>query len=181
MIIFKIIKGVKKLRVSEEIYSLNAPELAPKLLGMKLCRRMDDNNIIKLKITETEAYFGEQDTACHAHKGRTKRTETLYNPGGIAYVYLCYGIHYLLNVVSRQKDFPQAVLIRGLENFNGPGKLTKALNINKEFNGENLMSSERLWIEPADSPIEFQTAKRVGIDYATEEYRNKLWRFILKI
>ena len=102
MIIFKIIKGVKKLRVSEEIYSLNAPELAPKLLGMKLCRRMDDNNIIKLKITETEAYFGEQDTACHAHKGRTKRTETLYNPGGIAYVYLCYGIHYLLNVVSGQ-------------------------------------------------------------------------------
>ena len=168
------------MRLSEQMYNLSSVELAPQLLGMKLCRYVSDGKIIKLKITETEAYFGESDTACHAHKGRTKRTEILYKSGGIAYVYLCYGIHYLLNVVSGPKESPQAVLIRGIENFNGPGKLTKALNITKEFNGENFITSDKLWIETSNSHADFETTKRIGIDYATEEYRNKLWRFVVK-
>lgn len=167
------------MRLSEKTYKLSSIDLAPKLLGMYLCRRLDDDTVLKLKITETEAYYGEDDTACHAHKGKTKRTEILYNPGGVAYVYLCYGVHYLLNVVCGEKDFPQAVLIRGVDNFNGPGKLTKALSIDKQFNGENLITSNKLWIENHNIETKFCSTKRIGIDYATEEYRDKLWRFVL--
>ena len=165
------------MRINPELYKLNALELAPKLLGMKLCRQIDDKTI-KLRITETEAYFGEDDTACHAHKGKTERTKILYEPGGTAYVYLCYGMHNLLNVVSGEKDFPQAVLIRGVEGFAGPGKLTKVLSIARTLNGENLITSQVLWLEDDGVKFEYKTAKRVGIEYATPEYRNKLWRFV---
>ena len=90
------------MRINSELYKLSAVELAPKLLGMKLCRQVGDR-IIKLRITETEAYFGENDTACHAHKGKTERTKVLYKQGGVVYVYLCYGIHNLLNIVTGEK------------------------------------------------------------------------------
>lgn len=165
------------MRLTPSLYKLSAVELAPRLLGLKLCRRLNDK-IIKLRITETEAYFGADDTACHAHRGKTERTKTLYEAGGVAYVYLCYGIHNLLNIVSGEKDFPQAVLIRGVEGFAGPGKLTKALKIDRTLNGENLMTSEQLWLEDDGVHFEYKTAKRVGIDYATPEYRDKLWRFV---
>ena len=165
------------MRLTSSLHKLNAVELAPRLLGMKLCRRLNDK-MIKLRITETEAYFGEEDTACHAHKGKTERTKTLYESGGVAYVYLCYGIHNLLNIVSGEKDFPQAVLIRGVEGFAGPGKLTKALKIDRTLNGENLIASEQLWLEDDGVRFEYIAAKRVGIDYATPEYRDKLWRFV---
>ena len=165
------------MRVSPKLYELNAVELAPKLLGIKLCRQINDE-IIRLRITETEAYFGENDTACHAHKGKTERTKILYEQGGVAYVYLCYGIHNLLNVVTGEKDFPQAVLIRGVEGFDGPGKLTKALKIDRSLNGENLITSKSLWLEDDGCKFDFKTTKRIGIDYATPEYRDKLWRFV---
>lgn len=168
---------VMEMRINPELYKLSALELAPKLLGMKLCRNINGQTI-KLKITETEAYFGEKDTACHAHKGKTERTKVLYEEGGVAYVYLCYGIHNLLNVVCGEKDFPQAVLIRGVDDFNGPGKLTNALNIDRSLNGEDLITSTNLWIEDDGYSCDYRTEKRVGIDYATPEYRNKLWRFI---
>lgn len=166
------------MRLNSEIYKLDVLELAPKLIGMDLCRKIDAG-VIKLKITETEAYRGEEDTACHAHKGKTERTKILYEQGGVAYIYLCYGIHNLLNVVSGEKDFPQAVLIRGVEGFNGPGKLTKALKIDRSLNGENLITSNELWIEDNSShEFNYKKDKRVGIDYASPEYRDKLWRFI---
>lgn len=165
------------MRINPELYKLNALELAPKLLGMKLCRQTE-NKIIKLRITETEAYLGENDTACHAHKGKTERTKILYKSGGIAYIYLCYGIHNLLNIVTGEENFPQAVLIRGIENFDGPGKLTKALNIDRNLNGENLIMSDKLWLEDDGYSFTFKATKRIGIDYATPEYRDKLWRFV---
>lgn len=92
------------MRINLDFYTLSAVELAPKFLGMKLCRKIGDKTI-KLRITETESYFGESDTACHAHRGKTERTKILYERGGVAYVYLCYGIHNLLNVVAGEKDF----------------------------------------------------------------------------
>ncbi len=164
-------------KLKAHLYKLNSIELAPRLLGVKLCRNLD-GKIIKLRITETEAYFSEDDTACHANKGKTKRTKILYEAGGVAYVYLCYGIHNLLNIVCGEKGFPQAVLIRGVENFNGPGKLTKAIGIDRSLNGENLITSNQLWLEDDGIQFQYKTAKRVGIDYATPEYRDKLWRFI---
>ena len=167
------------MRLTEDFYKEHATTLAPKLLGKLLCRRIG-NEIIKCRIAETECYFGEEDTACHAHKGKTERTKIMYEPGGRAYVYLCYGIHSLFNVVTGEKDFPEAVLIRGVEGFGGPGKLTKYLQIDRALNGENLITSDKLWIEDDGFKCKYKTDKRVGIDYATEEYRNILWRFILE-
>lgn len=164
------------MRIDPNIYTLNADKLAQKLLGMKLCR-FNNGSINKFTITETECYLGEEDTACHAHKGKTNRTKILYEEGGLTYIYLCYGIHYMLNIVSGPSNYPQAVLIRGIDGFDGPGKLTKALNIDKSFNGENLNLSNKLWLEYGNKKYQYQSMKRIGIDYATDECRNKLWRF----
>ncbi len=185
------------MRIQNSIYNKNAVELAPILLGKILCRSFGEK-ILRLRITETESYFGEEDTACHAHKGKTARTKVMYRRGGFAYIYLCYGVHYLLNIVSGEENHPEAVLIRGgvtdisIENFskvynkkspynlNGPGKITRALHIDKSLNEEDLTVSEKIWIEDDGFSAEYFTAKRIGIDYATEEYRNKLWRFQIK-
>jgi DNA-3-methyladenine glycosylase len=102
----------------------------------------------------------------------------MYGAGGFAYIYLCYGIHWLLNVVSGPAGFPEAVLIRGVEGFDGPGKLTKALDIGKELKGENLTLSKRLWIEDDGYKPLFRATKRIGIDNAAEKDRNRLWRFL---
>ena len=166
------------MRLSETFYQKPATELAPELLGKLLCRKIG-NQVFKYRITETECYYGEEDTACHAHKGRTERTKTLYESGGISYVYLCYGIHNLFNVVTGPKEFPQAVLIRGVEGYNGPGKLTKAMGITRELNGINMITSNELWLEDDGYQPAYETGKRIGIDYATEEYRDKLWRYTI--
>lgn len=166
--------------LSKETYCLPATELAPLLLGKVLCVKQGD--IVKrARITETEAYFGEEDTACHAHKGKTKRTEVLYEDGGLAYVYLCYGIHALMNVISGVKDHPEGVLIRGVEGYNGPGKLTKHLGINLSFNRLSMINSDVIWIEDDGFiPEKILTSPRIGIDYATPQYRDIPWRFFYK-
>lgn len=167
------------MKLLQDFYKQPALEVAPKLLGKLLCRRIG-NDSIKMKITETECYFGESDTACHAHKGRTERTKIMYTEGGCAYVYLCYGIHNLLNVVTGEEGFPEAVLVRGVEGYDGPGNLTKALKIDRSLNGAFFYDSEEIWLEDDGDTPEYETSKRIGIQYATEEYREKLWRFKVK-
>lgn len=167
------------MRIDNSLYSLPATELAPLLLGKLLCRKIDGQTV-KMRITETECYFGEEDTACHAHAGKTNRTKTLYMCGGTAYIYLCYGIHNLFNVVSGPEEHPEAVLVRGVENYSGPGRLTKALQIDRSLNGEDMRYSDLLWIEDDGNKPEILTGTRIGINYATEEYREKLWRFYVK-
>jgi len=160
-----------------EFYKQPDVQLAPLLLGKMLCRKIGDD-IIRLAITETEAYAGESDTACHARRGKTPRTAVMYEMGGIAYVYLCYGIHNLLNVVAAEAGEPEAVLIRGLEGISGPGRLTKALQIGMNFNREDLVKSDLLWLE--DGPrLPHIATPRIGIDYASEEDRARLWRFVV--
>ena len=117
--------------LDEKYFSAPATERAPDLIGKLLCVRREDCSIIRARITETECYFGEQDSACHASRGRTPRTDTLYMRGGVAYVYLCYGMHELFNVVTGPEDHPEAVLIRGVENAPGPGRATKRLGITR--------------------------------------------------
>lgn len=185
------------MRINNEFYKLNALELAPFLLGKILCRNVD-GQLMKARIVETESYFGTEDSACHAHNGKTERNKIMFKCGGYTYIYLCYGMHYLLNIVSGEKNHPEAVLLRGAvlvddqnefsdiynknckENLNGPAKLTKALNIDKNLNSENLKTSNQIWLEDDNFHCEFISLKRVGIDYASEEYRNKLWRFKIK-
>ncbi len=163
------------------VFKMSALKLAPYLLGKLLCVDNGIHGVVKVRIIETEAYYGEEDTACHAHRGKTPRTEVLYESGGIAYVYLCYGIHSLMNVISGPEGHPEGVLIRGVEGYKGPGKLTKFLGIDRTFNRESLITSNRIWIEDDGFVPEcIHTSPRIGIDYATKEYVDKLWRFYIK-
>ena len=160
-------------------YAANAVTVAKALVGAWLCRRMADGTVMRRRITETEAYCGEEDTACHAHKGRTARTEVMYSPGGCAYIYLCYGMHEMLNVVTGREGRPEAVLVRGVEGAEGPGRLTKLFRIDRSLNREDLVASERLWLESDGSRVKFSSAPRIGIAYATKRDQNRKWRISL--
>lgn len=150
--------------------------LAQQLIGKYICRCID-GEIIRRQITETECYLGTEDTACHAHKGKTPRTQIMWRQGGVCYVYLCYGIHNMLNFISGEENSPQGVLIRGIKDFDGPGKLTKALRIDRSLNGEDLLASDRIWLETGDS-LPYVAAPRIGIGYASEKDQQALWRFV---
>ena len=154
-----------------------ALEAAPLLVGKLLCRNLANGEIIKLRITETECYMGEEDEACHASKGRTPRTSVMYEAGGLYYVYLCYGMHWLLNIVCGEENKPQAVLIRCCEGYEGPAKLTKKLQIDKAFNRESAVLSDKLWLEDDGYKPEIITLPRVGVNYAGEYWRDIKWRF----
>ena len=157
-----------------DFFLRDALVVAPRLLG---CTLAVDGR--ELTITETEAYRGEADTACHAHHGRTKRTEMLYRRGGHVYVYLCYGIHSLLNIITGHEDQPQGVLIRCCDGAAGPGRLTKALGVDLSFNGLDILITDRISLLQGPR-CPYETAPRVGIGYASAEDQQRLWRFIKK-
>lgn len=167
------------MRLGEEFFHRDCLEVAPELVGKILVHRVDGEEI-RVRITETEAYRGEEDGACHARAGRTPRTELLYGKSGIIYVYLIYGIHWLMNVITGEEGTPQGVLIRCGENLTGPAKLTKFLGITKEQNGKSIATEPDVWIEDDGFCPEITTAPRVGINYAPPEWRDKPWRFIMK-
>ncbi len=180
---------------------LEVTDIARELLGMYILTCID-GNITGGKIVETEAYRGITDKASHAYGGRrTARTETLYRPGGIAYVYLCYGIHHLFNVVTGPENTPHAVLIRGIEPLSGidtmlarrnmealkpqlsagPGALSKALAIDRRHNGMDLENGD-ICIGPAPEPSfeeEIVSSPRIGVAYAKEDALLP-WRFSIK-
>ena len=114
-------------RLSNDFFKSNAVDVAQQLLGKILVRRFDDGTLKQYRITETEAYLGEEDKACHASKGRTSRTEVMYADGGCVYVYLIYGMYWMLNFVTGDIGFPQAVLIRGIDNIIGSGRVGREL------------------------------------------------------
>ena len=131
-------------------------------------------------ITEVEAYDGEKDLACHASKGRTKRTEVMYRAGGIWYVYLCYGMHEMLNLVTGPADYPAAILIRGVSGISGPGRLTKNLQIDRRLNGQPAAPPSGLHLEDTGLGVPRRSIKagpRVGVNYAGPVWAAKLWRF----
>ncbi len=177
-------------------------QIARDLLGKWLFTQLDGQPITGGIIVETEAYAGEKDRASHAYNmRRTKRTEVMFHEGGISYVYLCYGMHYLLNIVTNKKETPHAVLIRailpsvGVETMlqrrrktrldnrltSGPGSTAQALGITHKHNGLSLASSQ-LWIEDREiilSGQEILAGPRIGIEYAQEDALLP-WRFLLK-
>jgi len=131
-------------------------------------------------ITEVEAYNGVDDLASHASRGRTVRTEVMHRPGGIWYVYLCYGVHEMLNLVVGPEDFPAAVLIRGLHDISGPGRLTKRLEIGRAMNRKPAAELTGLHLEDEgfDVPKKWiQRTPRIGVDYAGPVWSKKPWRF----
>ncbi|MEO8637462.1 MAG: DNA-3-methyladenine glycosylase [Candidatus Taylorbacteria bacterium] len=156
-------------------------KVAPELLGKYLVRRIEGKEVA-YKITETEMYDGEGDLACHASRGKTSRTEVMYEKGGVFYVYFTYGMHYMLNVVTGDKGYPSAVLIRGVEGKNGPGRITKFLQIDKSLNGKSAARKSGLWFEDRGVKVVKKNIKktpRIGVDYAGPVWSKKLWRFAL--
>lgn len=153
-------------------------DVARELVGKLLVHDTPDGPVV-MRISETEAYCGETDTACHAHKGRTTRTEVMYGKAGTLYIYLCYGIHWMLNIVTGEQEQPEAVLIRACVDAHGPGKLTKALKITGELNKGHVCTGD-LWVADDGFQCEVSADRRVGIGYASQEDQERLWRFVMK-
>lgn len=163
------------MKLGYDFYHRPCLEVAHDLVGKVLHFREQS-----LRITETEAYCGENDTACHAFKGRTPRTEVLYSRAGTAYVYLCYGVHNLLNLVTGEEGEPEAVLIRACEGYPGPGRLTKYLGITRAENRADVTGEGELWVEDDGCICQVVTDRRVGIGYASQEDQDRPWRFLKK-
>ncbi len=181
-----------------QFYNRDVIQVARELIGKQLVRNCPAGRIAGI-ISETEAYNGSHDLACHARAGRTARTEVMFGPPGHAYVYFTYGMHWCLNAVTREEGYPAAVLIRailpqegldlisiyraGVEHrhwTDGPAKLTRALLIDKHLNGVSLCNtSSELWIEAgitvADSSVD--VGPRIGIANTPEPWRSMPWRF----
>lgn len=196
------------IKLQKDFYERETLELSKDLLGKIIVRKIDDK-IITCRIVETEAYKGIRDRASHAYGGRrTKRTEVMFGEAGKAYVYQIYGMYFCLNIVAEQRDNPCAVLIRAVEPLegielisqfrfgkplnqlstyqkknitNGPGKLCKALKIDKNLNGFDLCTGNELFLVDNEGPEDFniQESKRINIDYA-EEAKDYLWRFYIE-
>ncbi len=183
--------------LDRKFYLRDTLRVARTLIGKKLVRQINGLELAGM-IVETEAYCGEADSACHAHRGMTPRNEVMFGEPGHAYVYFTYGMHHMLNLVTEAKGRPCAVLVRaimpltgieemeshrrrkGSELTNGPAKLCQALGIDKSLNGWDLTHGKELWIDdykkiPTKSII---TTPRIGIDYAKDEHRNAPWRFL---
>lgn len=179
-----------KAILDRKFYAKDTLAAARDLLGCMICVRRHDGTIRRAEIIETEAYCGVMDLACHASKGRTKRTEIMFGPPGFAYVYMIYGMYFCLNFVTEKEGSACAVLIRGVRSekhgdgeggieLRGPGKTCRFFGIDKSFNGMDLTSGENIWVEKRKvKKIKFETAARIGIDYAGE-FKDKPWRFIL--
>ena len=184
------------MRLKRKFFDRSTVVVARNLLGKYLCRRISDRTV-RVKITETEAYCGSSDLACHASKGLTPRTKIMFGRAGHAYVYMIYGMYHCLNVVTGKEGYPSAVLIRAAEiqnskiknknynskfkNLRGPGILCRELKINRELNGADICSSKELWVEdPIEKikPSQIKKGKRIGVDYAGK-WKDKLWRFYI--
>jgi len=161
--------------------------VAPRLLGSLLIHNHPNRGLLAGRIVETEAYRGMEDQACHASKGQTKRTAPMFGPPGRAYVYLIYGMYEMFNVVTWPEGKPSAVLIRGVEPIagierttNGPGKLTRALHINRSLNQSDLVSGPLIIVPDQTIPTDcMETSPRIGVDYAGE-WAEKPWRFSVR-
>jgi DNA-3-methyladenine glycosylase len=166
-----------------DLWRQPAQIVAPQLLGRWLCRRGADGKVTRLRITEVEAYCGPRDRASHAARGPTPRNLVMYGPPGRWYVYLCYGVHWMLNLVTGPEGYPAAVLVRGAGEVSGPGRLTRALKITKALDGQPCAPRAGLWIEgPAEIPTGWRRRRgpRIGVDYAGPRWARVHYRWWLE-
>jgi len=166
-----------------EFFERRVLEVAKELIGASLVRRLPDGHtIVSSMLTEVEAYDGPLDLASHASKGRTPRTEVMFGPAGVFYVYLIYGMHWMLNVVTGEPGYPAAVLIRGTKTISGPGRITAQLQIDKSLNGKPANESSGLWFENRSIAIRderIETTPRIGVEYSGD-WSQVPYRFILR-
>lgn len=175
--------------LSQKFFNRPTLKVARDLLGKFLVRTYRGKELAVI-ITEVEAYDGPRDKASHAHRGQTPRNKVMFGEAGHWYVYFVYGMHWMLNIVTRPKNYPAAVLIRGGKIFphdvgekslNGPGKLTKFLKIGRTVNGSEANKNIGLWIEDRGEKIKktrIRKSKRIGVDYAGE-WAEKPYRFYI--
>jgi DNA-3-methyladenine glycosylase len=172
-------------------------KVARELLGKFLIRETS-RGLLHTRVVDVEAYIGQEDKACHASKGRTKRTEIMFGPPGFTYVYLIYGMYHCLNLVTERDEYPAAILIRGLEvseetltgilptrptRIDGPGRVCRFLDIDRTDNGIDATLGTTLWIEDRGQrapDTHIHTLPRIGVAYAGE-WANKPWRFCLSL
>lgn len=169
-------------RLPSSFFDRPTLDVARDLIGNVLVRKLS-RTTERLMITETEAYDGLRDKASHASRGKTKRNEIMFREAGHIYAYFTYGMHWMLNIVTGPRNYPAAVLIRGLETIQGPGRLTKRLRITGSLNGKKLGRASGLWIEKGSRAIpakHIKSTPRIGVDYAGSIWAKKKWRFILK-
>jgi DNA-3-methyladenine glycosylase len=176
-------------KLSQEFFVRPTLEVARDLVGKIIVHRSSEGTT-RGRIVETEAYIGKADKACHARFGRTKRNEPMFLKGGRTYIYLCYGLFDLLNIVTEEEGTPAAVLIRKIEPLSGldprlksygPGNLTKYLKLDRSHNNFEVFNNDKFFIiDDGLSSFEVETAERVGIEYAGDDARKK-WRFVLTI
>ncbi|MDO8574940.1 MAG: DNA-3-methyladenine glycosylase [bacterium] len=184
-----------KARVlSQKFFNRPTLVVAKDLLGKYLVRRLN-GKIGRFMITEVEAYDGFKDKASHASRGMTKRNAPMFGEAGRWYVYFTYGMHYMLNIVTGMNGYPAAVLIRGVEGVNGPGRVTKQLKIDKIFNNKLAIPKNKLWLENnsifensrlrqgfgGQVKFKIKSLPRIGIAYAGPIWSKKLWRFKVDI
>lgn len=162
-----------------QFFDRDTETVARELLGKQLICELNGEREV-LTITETEAYVGPEDKACHASRGRTERTEVMFGPPGRFYVYLIYGMYHMLNIITREAGYPAGVLIRGAGALDGPGKLTRELNIGMELNGEVVDPASGVWIADKKDVPSHKIIKtpRIGVEYA-KEWVDKPLRFLL--
>lgn len=163
-----------------DFFARDSHKVARELIGQHLCRQIG-NKYFKFTLNEIEIYDGFDDRASHAFgKDPAKGRSTLmFGPAGVLYVYLCYGVHWMLNIVTREAGYPSALLIRGCQEVTGPGRLTQMLRIDKHLNGKPALPENKLWFAPNDrrkSRLKVEASARIGVDYAGEEWAQKPWR-----
>ena len=185
------------MKLPRPFYQQPTIEVARQLIGKYLVRKHPDGTTAG-RIVESEAYIGPEDKACHASRGRTPRTEIMFGRAGHAYIYLIYGFHYMLNIVTEKEDFPAAVLIRAVEPLegiqlmqarrrteklhnlaSGPGKLCEAFAIDRTLNGDDICG-KILYVEDRGEPApKIVAGPRIGVDYA-DKWKLKPWRFLVR-
>lgn len=166
-------------RLGRDFFDRDTLAVARELIGMRLVR-VTERGVEARVITETEAYDGPDDLASHASKGKTPRSSVMFGEPGTIYVYLVYGMHHMLNIVTGESGYPAAVLIRGVEGVSGPGRIAKALGVTRDMNAKALGDEAGLWIESGGENVpdsEVMKTPRIGVAYAGE-WAGKPYRFV---
>lgn len=167
--------------LSPKFFNRDTLVVAEDLLGKFVVRQIGQKKI-SLMITEVEAYDGPLDKASHASRGQTLRNQVMFGPAGRLYIYLVYGFHFMLNVVTGSKSYPAAILIRGVTGITGPGRVSKALKIDKSCNTKIVAPATGLWFEDLGEKISAKKIKRlprIGVAYAGPVWSAKKYRFQL--
>ena len=171
-------------RLPASFYRRPALVVARDLLGRTLCRENADGSVLRGRLVEVEAYDGPSDRASHAFRGLTGRNKWMFEPGGLAYVYLVYGMHHCLNVVTGDAGYPAAILLRAATSpdgpsASGPGRLTRAFRVDRKLDGSSFLTGP-LWLESGEPVVDrmVRRTRRIGVDYAGSWAARRL-RFII--